>query len=162
MLSEKEMYEGWCKKEKNPFIVFCFDTVTSFAFCPSLLLCPLMHLVCTLPESEYHFAPIAVPATVEGLTVSDRGNEILICWEKSVGVVSYYIVYVTIDGKEKLQLNSSTNELMYQSEALRGYGTIEVQVHAANNAGIGPSATITIFGNKTQKEEQGINNTCME
>ena len=68
---------------------------------------------------------------------------------------------MTIDGKERLQLNSSTHELMYQSEALRRYGTIEVQVYAANKAGIGPSARITVFGNKTQ-EEQGINSTHME
>ena len=104
----------------------------------------------------HYSIPIAVPAAVEGLTVNVRGNELLIHWENSVGVVSHHVVNVRVDGKEKLQLNALTNELRYESETFSGYGTVEIQVYAVNDAGIGPSATVTIpLRNKTQEEEPG-------
>lgn len=65
-----------------------------------------------------------------------------------MGVVSYYVVYVTADGKEKLRIIARTNELKYElkceSEAIHRYGNIHVQVHAVNDAGVGLSATVTI------------------
>ena len=102
--------------------------------------------------SVHRVSSIAVPAAVEGLTVNIRVNELLIHWERSVGVVSYYAVYVRVDGREKLQINARTHELKYESEALSGHGTVEVQVFAVNDAGVGPSATVTIpFGNTTKE-----------
>lgn len=102
---------------------------------------------------EHHLSSIAALAAVEGLTVNVRVNELLIHWDTSVDEVSYYVVFVRINGKEKLQINAVTHELKYESEALSGYGTIQVQVYAVYDAGVGPSATVTIpFGN-TSKEQ---------
>ena len=103
--------------------------------------------------SVHQMSCTAEPAAVEGLTINIRLDELLIHWDNSVGVVSYYAVYVRVDGKEKLQINAITHELKYKSEALSEYGTIEVQVFAINDAGVGPSATVTIpFGNTTKEQ----------
>ena len=89
------------------------------------------------------FLHVAVPSAVEGLTLNVTEHEFMIRWDSLVGVVSYYVVIVRVNGKE-LQFNVTGHNFSLQAENLSEDGTIEVNLRAVNDAGIGPSATAMI------------------
>ena len=87
----------------------------------------------------------AVPSAVKDLILNITEDQFMIHWASSLGVVSYYVVIVTVNGKE-LQFNVTALDFTLPTENLSEGGAIEVNVRAVNDAGIGPSATaITVF-----------------
>ena len=88
------------------------------------------------------FLHVAVPSAVQDLTLSVTEDFLMIHWDSSVGVVSHYVVIIRISGKE-LQFSVTGYNFCLQTDNLSGYATVEVIVRAVNEAGIGPSATVT-------------------
>ena len=97
------------------------------------------------------FLHVAVPSAVEGLTLNVTGDEFMIRWDSLVGVVSHYAVIIRVNGKE-LQFNVTGHNFSLETENLSEDGTIEVNVRAVNDAGIGPSATVTIEPKHMQEQ----------
>ena len=97
----------------------------------------------TVVTLMHDFSTYCSTFSVEGLTLNVTEHEFVIRWNSSVGVVSYYVVIVRVNGKE-LQFNVTGHNFSLQAENLSDNGTIEVNVRAVNDAGIGPSATAMI------------------
>ena len=96
-----------------------------------------------------------MPSAVHDLTLNVTEDLFMIHWDSLVGVVSYYVVILRVNGKE-LQFNVTEPSFSLQTENLSGDGTIEVNVRAANDAGIGPSATVTIIPKHMQEQRKYI------
>ena len=99
--------------------------------------------ISTVVTLMHDFLHTAVPSAVEGLTLNVTEHEFMIHWNSSVGVVSYYVVIVRVNGKE-LQFNVTGHNFSLQANNLSEGGTIKVNVRAVNEAGIGPFATPVI------------------
>ena len=100
------------------------------------------------------FLHATAPSAVEGLTLYVTGDELIrIRWDSLVGVVSHYVVIIRINGKE-LQFNVTGHDFSLQTENLSEDGTIEVNVKAVNDAGIGPSVTVTIVPKHMQEQSK--------
>ena len=101
------------------------------------------------------FLHATAPPAVEGLALYVTGDELMIRWDSLVGVVSHYVVIIRVNGKE-LQFNVTGHNFSLETENLSEDGTIEVNVKAVNDAGIGPSATVTIVPKHMQEQRKYI------
>jgi len=99
------------------------------------------------------FLLATAPSAVEGLTLYVTGEEFMLRWDSLVGVFSHYVVIIRINGKE-LQFNVTGHNFSHQTENLSEDDTIEVNVKAVNDAGIGPSATVTIVPKQMQEQSK--------
>ena len=92
----------------------------------------------------------SVPDTVKNLTVRLTDDDLLIHWNGLDGIVSHYIVTV-YQGVAVLIQSSVTQEFLII--LLERYETLQINVSAANDAGVGqPAVTFFEQSNQSGKE----------